>query len=336
MSTLEMFDGAAQVKKPRVAKSYVPPALGRDPFKITDRTALSLSGGRTSAYMLHRVLESNGGLPECAQVMFANTGLEHEATLEFVATIGQRWGVPITWVEYRKEAPGFTVVDFDSASRNGEPYAALIRDHRFLPNPLTRFCTTELKIRAMHKRLRALGWNDGDDGWDQMIGIRADEPCRLAKIRARGTSSESSKEFMCMPLADADVTKGDVGAFWKQQPFDLKLPNQNGVTKHGNCLLCFLKPGAQVLSLIREEPARAVWWMEQEKLAKTEFVDRVSGDGWRFRTDRPSYAQMHAFALAQADLFQTADPSKTTDELTAKLMADSGPGVDCYCGNDDA
>lgn len=334
MSTIDMFEGAAKVTRPRAAKPYLPPPPGRDPFRITGRTAISLSGGRTSAYLLHRVLESNGGLPDCAQVLFANTGLEHEATLEFVATIGQRWDVPITWVEFRDDDAGFALVDHGTASRDGEPYEALIRKRQFLPNPVTRFCTSELKIRAMHKRLRAIGWADDEDGWDQMIGIRADEPGRVAKIRARGTSTESVLETMCLPLAEAGIAKADVGAFWKRQPFDLELPNHNGVTKHGNCVLCFLKPGAQVLSLIREEPARAVWYMRQEAFAQSGSL--ATGDGARFRNDRPSYAQMHAYALAQADLFQNADPQQVTDDLMAKLMADDGPGIDCFCGNDDA
>lgn len=55
-----------------------------DPFKITEPTCISFSGGRTSAYMLWRVLQSNGGLPKEAIVCFANTGKEDEATLQFV------------------------------------------------------------------------------------------------------------------------------------------------------------------------------------------------------------------------------------------------------------
>lgn len=35
----------------------------------------------------------------------ANTGLEHQATLEFVRDVEHEWGVPIVWLEYRYTAP---------------------------------------------------------------------------------------------------------------------------------------------------------------------------------------------------------------------------------------
>lgn len=225
-----------------------------DPFKIDGPTCISFSGGRTSAYMLWRVLQSNGGLPSDAVVCFANTGKEDEATLRFVRDCGERWGVPIVWVEYRNDEAGFAVVDYEAASRNGEPFEAIIRKRNYLPNPVTRFCTSELKIRTMHKYQRQR-WKDmGLDGdgieWDQFIGIRADEQRRVSKIRARGHSTESVKETMRMPLADAGITVQDVNAFWMQQPFTLELPTFNGRTLAGNCDLCFLKPTQQVMSLI--------------------------------------------------------------------------------------
>ena len=52
-----------------------------NPYLISEPTCISFSGGRTSAYMLHRVLEANEGLPDDAIVTFANTGKEEEATL---------------------------------------------------------------------------------------------------------------------------------------------------------------------------------------------------------------------------------------------------------------
>ena len=56
-----------------------------NPFKINEPTCISFSGGRTSAYMLYKVLEANDmKLPGEAIVCFANTGKEDEATLKFV------------------------------------------------------------------------------------------------------------------------------------------------------------------------------------------------------------------------------------------------------------
>jgi 3'-phosphoadenosine 5'-phosphosulfate sulfotransferase (PAPS reductase)/FAD synthetase len=278
----------------------------RDPFRIDGPTCISFSGGRTSAYMLWRVLQSNGGLPADAVVAFANTGKEDEATLRFVRDCGERWNVPITWVEYRNDEAGYAVVDYETASRNGEPFEAIIRKRNYLPNPVTRFCTSELKIRTMHKWLRsnwqALGWDAHDLEWDQMIGIRADEHRRVSKIRARGHSTETTKETMLMPLADAGITVADIGEFWEAQPFRLELPTYNGKTLAGNCDLCFLKGAAQVQSLIAEKPERAIWWAKMEALA---LASRP--DGAVFRKDRPSYAQMLAFTQAQADAFGYAD-----------------------------
>jgi hypothetical protein len=95
----------------------------RAPFMIDpdQPTGISFSGGRSSAYMLWRILDANGGLPEHTRVCFANTGKEAEATLRFVRNCGERWRVPITWIEYRDDPTGWAVVDFATASRKGEP-----------------------------------------------------------------------------------------------------------------------------------------------------------------------------------------------------------------------
>ena len=52
-----------------------------NPYIIKEPTCISFSGGRTSAFMLYKILEANDGLPEDAKVIFANTGKEEEATL---------------------------------------------------------------------------------------------------------------------------------------------------------------------------------------------------------------------------------------------------------------
>jgi len=278
-----------------------------DPFKITQPTCISFSGGRTSAYMLWRILQANGGLPADTLVCFANTGKEVEATLRFVRDCAELWQVPIHWLEYLSAEPGFALVDFDRASRQGEPFEALIRKRQYLPNPVARGCTASLKIRPMHRLVRTLGWRE----WDQMIGIRADEQRRVAKIRARGHSTESSHETMRMPLAETGVTVRDVGAFGQAQPFDLELLTVNGRTLEGNCDLCFLKPRGQRLALIKARPEAAEWWIRMESL---NLASKPSGA--RFRADGPSYAELARFAERQGDLF---DPVEET--------------IGCYCGD---
>lgn len=276
------------------------------PFKITDPTCISFSGGRTSAYMLWRVLQENNGLPDEAIVCFANTGKEEEATLEFVNECSKRWGVKIHWVEYvAHETPKlrFKIVDFETASRQGEPFFDSINQNgkTYLPNPVARICTINMKIRPIHHYLKSLGWDHNENmDW---VGIRYDEHRRAAKIDRSRT-----------PLVVAKVTKETVGEFWKSQPFDLGLPNMNGVTMHGNCDLCFLKPTHQIISLIREKPERADWWIKMENHAQSS--NKTYGDGAKFRKDRPSYAKLKEFALSQQELFDSNEQA-----------------IACFCGD---
>lgn len=127
-----------------------------NPFKIIEPTCINFSGGRTSAYMLYRILQAHDmSLPSEAIVCFANTGKECEETLEFVHDCETNWGVKINWLEYKAhETPKdrFRVVDFETASRDGEPFFDSINQNGkpYLPNPVARICTINMKIRVIH------------------------------------------------------------------------------------------------------------------------------------------------------------------------------------------
>lgn len=281
-------------------------------FRISGPACINFSGGRTSAFLVRQFLDAwDGKPPEDVLICFANTGKEMPETLNFVRDCEVKWGVPIVWLEYRAkddEGKSFAVVDYATASRNGEPFEALIRDRRYLPNPVSRFCTGELKIRVMHHYLRTLGWTE----CDQHIGIRADEQRRVAKIRARGTSTEGSFETMCLPLADAGITRFDVSEFWKANDFDLALPNVDGTTPLGNCDLCFLKGATRITSILRERPELGEWWARMEEDVAAGFG--ATGQGGKFRSDRPSYRMMLDQAKNQRTIF------------------DDDPLGDCFCG----
>ena len=155
-----------------------------DPFHICGPAVVSFSGGRTSGYMLWRILQSHGGvLPDDVVVCFANTGREMPATLDFVRDCGAAWNVPIIWLEFTgRRTDGFQVVSHNSAARAGEPFSALTATQPALPNPVARSCTIELKLRTIRRYVRAiLGWKR----WTSVIGLRADEISRVENALTR-------------------------------------------------------------------------------------------------------------------------------------------------------
>jgi 3'-phosphoadenosine 5'-phosphosulfate sulfotransferase (PAPS reductase)/FAD synthetase len=270
-----------------------------NPYKITEPTVISFSGGRTSAYMVWRIIQANNGLPGDAIVCFANTGKEDEATLEFVRDCEKNWNIQINWLEYQSEKPKYKKVDFDTASRNGEPFEAMINDKKMLPNNFMRFCTSELKINTIRRYLKHIELDIDDD--QHLVGIRADEPRRVAKI---GLS-------MC-PLAQDGITSRDIGIFWESNTFDLKLPKV-GQNKLSNCDLCFMKGDASLISLIQDKPERATWWIKMENKMKKHSKNENKGQ-ITFRKNSTSYQEMVKFEKDQGKLF--------TDESIA-----------CFCGD---
>jgi|TARA_R110000803_G_scaffold185126_1_gene247467 3'-phosphoadenosine 5'-phosphosulfate sulfotransferase (PAPS reductase)/FAD synthetase len=216
---------------------------------------ISFSGGRTSGFMLHEILQANGGLPDRCKVLFANTGREMPETLDFVHECGERWNVPITWLEYnrRDNKVTFDVVNHNSASRNGEPFESMLTSAKILPNVHRRFCTQELKVKTIKRYLVSQGWKN----WVQAIGIRRDE-ARRVKV------SKEKRWDNWYPLNDAGATKTEVMSFWRSQSFNLNLFGPNGVTPKGNCDGCFLKSEATLAMMWREHPDRMQWWADVE------------------------------------------------------------------------
>ena len=221
-----------------------------NPYKIIEPTVISFSGGRSSGYMLYKTLEANGGIPDGSMVVFANTGKEMPQTLDFVQACAENWAVNITWVElgevtsngvYEKgrhkgknrAVYNTNVVNYDTASRNGEPFMHLLAARKMPPNVVARFCTSELKVRRINSV--SIGCTAS------LVGIRADEPRRGSRIHNR---MDDSRLVFC-PMYIDGTTKKTVGDFWKRQAFDLALPNNNGTTDWGNCDLCFLKGKAK-------------------------------------------------------------------------------------------
>ncbi len=294
--------------------------MSADPYLVDGPAVISFSGGRTSAYMLRKILDR--GLQPDVKVMFANTGKERVETLDFVHACEVAWGLDVHWLEYRRahlpkyrspdrsaaaekariaagrphlppgpKESGYVRVTYETASRNGEPFDNLI-EMMALPNVTTRMCTQEMKIRVIKKAMVDLGYTD----WTNVVGIRADEPVRVARMRApTGQRWENQ-----VPLADAGVTEADVLAFWDAQPFNLKLK-----TYEGNCDLCFLKATWKREQIAREHPELVEWWASREEIT-----------GMQFRS--------HTAAYRKLPLAPTEAPSCATPDVDDDLG-------DCIC-----
>lgn len=229
---------------------------------MNENYVISFSGGRSSAFMTLELLKDEKY--QNAKIIFSNTGKENEQTLDFVNKVDQYIGGKIIWLEY-DPVEKYKIVSYETASRNGEPFEALINKRKFCPNRVMRFCTVELKIKVMKKYCKnQLKWKN----WTNLVGIRYDEPRRWNKSK-----SIERKEIFDVehPLVKWKVTKQDVINYWNQMSFNLNLKEYEG-----NCDLCFLK-GKKIKQMIaREHPERYDWWISMEEKINGRFVSEYS------------------------------------------------------------
>lgn len=227
-----------------------------------NKILVSFSGGRTSAFMCKLILENPKYNDYEKLFVFANTGKEREETLCFVDKCDKEFNLNLVWVEAdipptKGEGTNYRIVDFKSASRNGEPFETLIQKFG-LPSKYFRHCTRDLKEIPIHKYARTIFGKD----YLTAIGIRADEKHRLG--------SDLKKIY---PLAEIGIDEKIVRSFWDRQTFDLGLKDYEG-----NCDLCFLKSNRKKLTLISENPNVVDWWNKMELKYGNEKQSKFAAD----------------------------------------------------------
>ena len=223
---------------------------------------MMFSGGRTSA-VLAKHIKSNPNKYQNVIYVFLNTGKENEETLQFVDRCDKEWDLNVIWLEslinYEKgKGTTYQIVNFETASRNGEPFEAMLKKYP-LPNNMASNCTRELKQRPIDAYLRD---NYKDFEVIRIIGIRADE--------AHRKSIHAESENIIYPLCDElPFNEKMVRMFWEKQSFDLGLKDYEG-----NCDLCFKKSLKKRLTIIKENPEKAKWWLDMEQKYSSEEIPR--------------------------------------------------------------
>ena len=122
-----------------------------------------------------------------------------------------------------------------------------------------------------------------------LIGLRADEPIRVARVKQRNylavDASVRRANFMAdgeiigTPLADSSISNKDILNFWNLRPWQLELPSNNNLS---NCVYCFMKGSRAIRTIadniasvdkslprnlrsVRNTPTDIDWWVEIEE-----------------------------------------------------------------------
>jgi len=212
----------------------------------------TFSGGRTSAFMGKFLLEYDKYKSFDKLFIFCNTGKEDEKTLEFIDKCDKEWNLNIVWIEakinkQKGKGTDFKVVDFKTASRNGEPFSDML-DVYPMPTIIGSNCTRELKLTPMNKYIKSLGYKNVITA----MGIRYDE-------RHRKSNTAKEKNLVYPLIDDILVDEQMIRNWWDKQSFDLELKDYQG-----NCDLCFKKSERKRLTIIKENPKTAQWWLDME------------------------------------------------------------------------
>lgn len=217
------------------------------------RMCVSFSGGRTSAFMAKWLLDNKSSEYEFL-FLFANTGQEHEKTLDFVNQCDKEFGLRLVWIEAdvyhgEKKGSGHKIVCYKSASRDGRPFEEVIKKYG-IPNQAYPHCTRELKLNPIKSYIKSIGWDD----CLMAVGIRADEIDRMSY-----TARENGIIYPLISMRP--TTKEQVIEWWSNQGFDLQVPE-----RLGNCVWCWKKTTRKHLTNIASEPDRYDFPERMERL----------------------------------------------------------------------
>jgi len=229
------------------------------------KTVNSISGGKTSSYLAKHYpadynifslvrIEDVRCTPKdkkLVQLVSDKLGVEFIATpesdktLKVVLDLEQLIGSEIKWL-------------------TGETFESLIKRKKFIPNKITRFCTTEMKIKPIAEFCR----NEIKEIVATRLGIRYDEENRInydnTSFKFHNGFSENGRNKWVVekyreiqyPLFDDKVSHYKV-YLWS-------LSTKLDFPPDSNCVGCFHKPIQQLRKNWEDEPLKMQWFAEQE------------------------------------------------------------------------
>lgn len=224
---------------------------------------VSISGGKDSTAMYLEAMERLQGdfLP-----VFADTGNEHDITLDYVSRLAERTGGPkIQWVKadfrqrlyaqksfiganYEPEKAAEALTALEAIEEDSSPFLALCLWKGMFPCNVKRFCTSELKVLPIQRHVYAPLLDAGHTvvSWQ---GIRAEESA--ARSKAQETESLGDGVTAYRPLLHWTVQ--DVFAMHRRHGLDPNPLYKLGMSRVG-CMPCFMARKQEIAQIVRRFP----------------------------------------------------------------------------------
>jgi hypothetical protein len=240
------------------------------------KSCTSISGGRTSAYLaanyptdynvfsLVRTMDKSCQFPhrnirlmieDYIEKPFVGT-LEDDEIIYTILDLEQHLGHHIHWV-------------------SGDAYEDVIEKRgNYLPNKVTRFCTTEMKLKPIF-----YWWAETiGEPIRMQIGFRANEGKRAKTMQAK-TNENGLLEFKAtfgknargqnkwemvewqkpsFPLIDNGIFKDEIQAYWDKHTDVYFAP-------FNNCVGCFHRNPIFLRKMAEEHPEKMEWFAKQEE-----------------------------------------------------------------------
>ncbi|MFL7013669.1 phosphoadenosine phosphosulfate reductase domain-containing protein [Enterovibrio norvegicus] len=213
---------------------------------------VSFSGGRSSAFLVYQMEVARKKYGWNVVYIFTDTGVESPKTYKFIRDVVKHWGINLVILRAKvnptlhkgNSYEVFTPNDLmdTSVMPPFEPFFSIMKKYG-TPNISGPFCSDRMKKDVSQAYCRD---HFGKGNYITWLGIRSDEKTRLKGNR-------SGIKY----LADLiEIEKPDVVNWWKQQPFDLELDEEEG-----NCLLCIKKSIPKLALAMKKNPGFYHQWI---------------------------------------------------------------------------
>ena len=190
----------------------------------------------------------------------ANTSKEREESLSFMNECDNYFNLNMSWIEaeFHEKGKGVThnIVTYKNLKRNGEIFEAGIKKFG-IPSVINKWCNRDMKVIPLKKYADNIF---GLNNYSIAVGMRIDEMDRVSK--------DYKTNNVFYPLIENKISTRERNLFWKDQPIQIKIPAYKG-----NCDLCFEKSNRKLMTIIKEEPEKMIWWNEMLEKYSTIPID---------------------------------------------------------------